>query len=407
MIICKIWDAEYPWDVRVEKVARTLTMCGHTVHLITRNRDARQIHEVLPEATVHRMRPLFGSRGRLNDWSMFPAFFNPRWARLIENTAVNTRADIILCRDLPLAPTAIWISRRLGLPVILDMAENYPAMIQAVWDSQRHHLADWLVRNPRVVAAVERWVVQRVDRIIVVVEESRDRLVTLGVPMERITVVSNTPSVKRLEETPSRGPRSEGGPLRLAYLGLLEVPRGIGVFLDAVGHLKQFGVPVQVDIYGSGRDAEFFQNRARDLGLDVVTFHGFLPYPEAVKAVANADVGVVPHFADEGWNTTIPNKLFDYMAAGLPVLSSDARPCARIIRSTDCGEVFRDRDCEDLVRAVQRLVDPKRRAACGAAGRRAVAELYNWEQDGQRLLEAVEVARQGISARETQRKLKG
>ena len=49
------------------------------------------------------------------------------------------------------------------------------------------------------------------------------------------------------------------------------------------------------------------------------------------------DVGLVPHHADEAWNTTIPNKLFDYMAAGLPVISSDARPCARILRSTGAG----------------------------------------------------------------------
>src|SRR5438876_7289562 len=60
---------------------------------------------------------------------MFPAFFNLRWVRLICDTSRRTSADLILCRDMPLAPTAVYVARRLGLPVVLDVAESYRAMI--------------------------------------------------------------------------------------------------------------------------------------------------------------------------------------------------------------------------------------------------------------------------------------
>src|ERR1700741_3616036 len=90
MMICKVWDADYPWDVRVEKVARSLTDAGHEVHLVARNRGRLSRYEQLPEAHVHRLRPLPIGR-RLDSATMFPAFFNPRWAAAIIGTARQTK----------------------------------------------------------------------------------------------------------------------------------------------------------------------------------------------------------------------------------------------------------------------------------------------------------------------------
>ena len=198
MRVCKIWDGDYPWDVRVEKVARSLTEAGHEVHLVARNRQRRPERERLSEAEVYRLKPwpLLGKR--LDDATMFPAFFNPRWLHAINETARVSRADLILVRDLPLAPTAIWAGRKLGVPVVLDMAENYPAMLRGRVELGVHGPGDVLLRNAAAAAAVERWVLARIDHVLVVVEESRDRVRALGVPADRVTVVSNTPSLSRL-----------------------------------------------------------------------------------------------------------------------------------------------------------------------------------------------------------------
>jgi len=399
MNICKVWDSEYPWDVRVEKISQALSARAHKVHIVARNRDHRAVLEELPEAIVHRLRPLPRALAWMNAWSMFPAFFNPRWLRLIQATAKETGSDLILCRDVPLAPTAIWVGARLGIPVVLDVAENYPAMIQDIWTSGSHKWTDWLVRNPQVVSQVERWVTHRVDHVLVVVEESRDRLISLGVHPDRITIVSNTPPLARVREYDAS--RRVDGTLRLVYLGLLERPRGVGLLLEAVASALARGLSVQLSIVGDGRDASEFENQARALGLDdrAVRFHGFLPHREALRIVQQADVGVVPHWAGESWNTTVPNKLFDYMAAGLPVIVSDTKPCARIVREVRSGESFRDRDVEDLVRAISRLHDAAGRAAYGRAGRQAVLTRYNWESDAKRLVTCLERVAQAASSR--------
>lgn len=388
MRICHIWDADYPWDVRVEKVTRALSEAGHEVHIVARNKRADAEVEELEDATVHRLRPI--ANRRLNTATSFPAFFNPRWLSRINEVARAISADVLLVRDLPLAPAAIRIGKRLGIPVALDMAENYPAMVQAVWDAGRHHASDYLVRNPRLVRAVENWVLPRVDHTFVVIEESRDRLVAAGVPAERVTVVLNTPPRARLAE-PSRD-HTARGVFRLFYLGLLEAPRGIAELIRGVGIARSNGVKVELDLVGKGREDERFRSLAAELGLldSGVSFHGFLPYTEGLAVMRQADVGVVPHYANESWSTTIPNKLFDYMSAGLPVLTSDVRPVARIVRDTGAGIVYRDRDVDDAARAIAELSDAGVRATLGRAARQAVADRYHWEWDAQRLTTALE-----------------
>jgi glycosyltransferase involved in cell wall biosynthesis len=98
---------------------------------------------------------------------------------------------------------------------------------------------------------------------------------------------------------------------------------------------------------------------------------------------------VVPHLANNSWNSTIPNKLFDYMAAGLPVLSSNARPAARVVRETNAGLVYTDTDSGELAQQLTVLANVEARARLGASGRRAVEGQYNWGRDAERLLIAV------------------
>jgi glycosyltransferase involved in cell wall biosynthesis len=398
MNVLKVWTAEYPWDVRVEKVSKTLTSAGHAVHLLARNRDRRAELEALQECVVHRLRPWSLLGRRLDAASQFPAFCNPRWLGHIDRMGREVGADLILCRDLPLAPAAIRAARRLRVPMVLDMAENYPAMIRDLWLTGATRFGDAVVRNPRAAEAVERWTVERSDHILVVVEESAERLAAMGVPPGKITVVSNTPSLSRLSEgwAPARSEIGSSSPTRhrrlsLVYLGLLEKARGVGIVLDAVAHCRAKGIALDLVLIGEGRARADFEAQAAALELsDSVHFRGYVPYAEALAAVARADVGLIPHFANESWNTTIPNKLFDYMAAGLPVLASDARPVRRVIDQTGCGLWFRSGDVGDLAAKLETLAGLDSLRHFGEAGRAAIREGMNWEADGSRLVTALE-----------------
>lgn len=378
-----VWDADYPWDVRVEKICATLASAGHDVHIAARNKRRDPTVERLPEGTVHRMPPLRWAGRAVDSASGFPAFFNPRWLSLLDRTVRRLRPDVVIGRDIPLAPTALWAGHRHGIPVVLDVAENYPAMLRMVFDAGVHRVTDHLVRNPAAAGVVERYSLTRADRVIVVVEEMAERLVRMGIPADRIDVVSNTPPRSRVDEAPDRRHRPAGQPLGLVYLGHLEVPRGLLEMVDAVAILRRDGFPVRATIVGKGRDAQLFKDRAREQGLTDadVSFLGYVDRDAALRAVQEADIGVLPHHVNEQWNTSIPNKLFDYMAVSLPVVSSNPGPFERITRETGAGEVFQAGDASSLAAAIRRLADADVRERYGAAGRRAILDRYNWEHD--------------------------
>jgi len=238
---------------------------------------------------------------------------------------------------------------------------------------------------------VERRCVRLVDHIIVVVEESADRVAALGVPRNKLTVVSNTPPLARLDG-PSHQPSGTRATTDVVYMGNLEVVRGLLETIDAVAHLKNEGKRIRLRVIGRGRDEALVRARAASLGLtsDDVEFLGYIAsHAEALRIVAESDVGLIPHRKNDSWDTTIPNKLFDYMAAGLPVVSSNAAPCARIVRETGSGRIFRSGDAIELATAIEEAAQAETSATLGSAGRKAVQERYNWEYDTAILLDAV------------------
>jgi glycosyltransferase involved in cell wall biosynthesis len=397
--IVYLWDADYPWDVRTQKVCAALSDAGHEVHIVARNRSWRPLREQLAEGLVHRMRPWHWLGRAIDNQLSFPAFCSPRWINHLHRVTREVGADIIIARDLPLCPTAIYVGRKLGVPVVFDMAENYPAMMREIWDAGRQQKLDVVLRNPRLVAAVERWCAPRVDATLVVVRESGERLESLGVPAQRIALVSNTPPRSRvLDDWEAK--HYAAGPLQLVYLGLLEIPRGVGELLEATALLRDQSVDVQLRIVGDGRDRGLLEQQARERNLDTrhVEFLGRLEHADALAVVASSQVGIVPHHADEAWNTTIPNKLFDYMAAGLAVISSDAAPPTRILEETGAGVIFEAGNARSLAAAILQVRESGVRVALGAAGRMAVLDHYNWETETARMLRMLEQVAPGAAA---------
>ena len=383
-----LWDADYPWDIRVEKVSETLMDNGVAVHVLARNRRRSPRKEQAGRLAIHRLPALPHWMGPLNDLVSFPAFLNPLWARSALSTGREIGADLIIVRDLPLAPLALWAGRRLGIPVVLDMAEAYPEMIRNVWLFGPWKLRNVLIRNPKLAEQVERYVIRRIDRILVVVEESRDRLISLGVDPARITIVSNTPDPGRFR--PAQAAPGNNPTLRATYVGLLGYSRGLEVAIRGLAAHRAQGGTATLELYGTGKAEPKLRALARELRLEeVVRFHGWLDNRELPRVMTEADVCVVPHRVCGHWQATIPNKLFDYMAAGKPVLVSDVKPMARVVGRTGAGLIFRDNDPADFARCLGLLADPKLRQDLGMQGRHAVETEYRWEQDATRLVSAI------------------
>jgi glycosyltransferase involved in cell wall biosynthesis len=122
-------------------------------------------------------------------------------------------------------------------------------------------------------------------------------------------------------------------------------------------------------VIGDGPARAGLQREAQTLGLeDRVHFPGWVTHDELPRFWRAADLGLLPFHKCSHIETTLANKLFDYMAVGLPVLASDAAPMVRVLRETGAGATFRAGCPEDFDRVVTRLLhDPKCQTRNGGA----------------------------------------
>lgn len=390
MKVLFLWDSDYPWDVRVEKICNTLINAGCDVHLVCRNKTRKKNEEKYKNINIHRIPCLSKTYGTLNDIFTFPLFFSPIWLFLINKVVKSKNIDIIIVRDLPMSLAAITVAKIKKIPVVLDMAECYPELIRLVWKFEPLKFRNVFIRNPFIVDIIERISLKYSDHIFVMVEESRERLLRKGVCNSKISIVSNTPDTKYIEEVNATFPGSlhnKGNILTLLYVGFVNYSRGLDTVIKSLHKYIEYNKDVYLLILGNGNAVNYLKNMVIDLKLDsYVGFEGWIDNKKVPEYIASSDICLVPHHKCSHWDNTIPNKLFDYMAASKPVLVTNVLPMKRIIDDTHCGMVYNDYDTESFVTQLIKLQEKELRDKLGRNGKRAVQDHYNWGMDSKNMI---------------------
>lgn len=390
MNFCFVYKEDYPWDVRVEKIVKTLCDNGHAVNLVCRNISQRDSVERVEGFDIYRLPRTRKLPKVITSIINYPLWFNPFWLYLIAKTVVSKRCDGIIIRDLPLMFAGIVVARITGKKVIFDMAECYPEMYRSVAEYGSESTINRLLKSPVAANIYEKMCLRLCDHIFVMIEESRDRLINKGVDPDKITIVSNTPVLSSGTLT-SKQHSGEG--LRIVYVGFITKIRGIDLLVQAVSKFisnVDGGRGITVDIIGTGAAKQEIENLVIELGLsDHIKVHGWLDHGDVKTIMAEANVGALTYRFCGHWNHTIPNKIFDYMAAGLPVLGTNVIPIARILHSIDCGLTTVDCDIDEITANLIRLKDFTLRNRLGGKGQDAILGCLNWSVDSKRMLSSV------------------
>lgn len=388
MNIIYIWDGDYPWDVRAEKVCNSLQKNSHLVAIVCRNQKRRATFESCGGIEVYRLPYLPRWLGSTNNFISFPAFFNPFWLLRIFHVARITHCECIIVRDLPMALAGLVIARMLKAPCILDMAECYPEMLRCAWKFEGVNFKNIIIRNPWIADLVEKLVIKCISHIWVMIEESRDRLLRMGVDQQKISIVSNTPAKNKF--FCEKASNINTHVYRMIYVGLLNPSRGLDTVLNAISLYIQKNSCFHFLIAGTGKAEKALKLMVDELNIgNFVTFLGWVNNEYIPELMASADVGIVPHHNCGHWANTIPNKLFDYMASGKPVIVSDVAPMKRLVNDIGCGRVYKDYDLEDLCRVIDELSDPSLRQCLAAKGVNAISQNYHWEREEKTMLESL------------------
>ena len=231
--------------------------------------------------------------------------------------------------------------------------------------------------------ALQRFVLYRIimpacTHVFVQSEQMRRDVALEGIPLERMTAVPSSVNLRDLDAKAGGADETPAAVPTVVYLGTLLRERQLDFLVRAHALVVNALPDAQLTFVGSGwmpDDEQLLRREAERLGLGHnMTITGWLPMPEAWQHVRRAALCVSPYLPVPILRSTSPTKLIEYMALGKPVVANDHPEQADVLRESGAGLVCGWDEREFAAAIVELLMDPKRRARMGAAGRRYVAE---------------------------------
>jgi glycosyltransferase involved in cell wall biosynthesis len=172
------------------------------------------------------------------------------------------------------------------------------------------------------------------------------------------------------------------------YTGGITPDRGLSVVVEAIPHIISEIKDFLFVIVGRGFEVENLKRQIGKNGLEAyVKWVGWVQHDLLYEYIKASKIGIIPHYVTDHINTTIPNKIYDYMACGIPIMASDAVPMKRILSEERCGEAFKSGNAKSLAETMIGIHhDPGTLGECGKA---AILEKYNWEKDAEAMIDVV------------------
>lgn len=348
-------------DPRVEKEARALAQAGYSVRALGWDRTSNlPVQESKDGWEIIRL-PIRSGYGRgLGNLPSLLHWQYGLWRWLARH---QREYDLIHACDfdtiLPaLLAKALW--RKL---VVYDIFDFY---------------ADHLRRTPgwikTLIRYLDLWAISRANALILADEARRHQLG--NVRTSHVEIIYNSP------EELAFPPPTPAPYFRLAYVGLLQMERGLCEILEVLQRHPEW----HLDLAGFGGDEEILLQKAR--ALPNVTWHGRIPYEQALRLSAAADVLFATYDpAIPNHRYASPNKLFEALMLGKPIIVARNTNMDIIVQHHECGIVVEYGRIEELEKALSRLAsDEALRQYLGQNARRAYETVYSWERMRQRLL---------------------
>ena len=249
---------------------------------------------------------------------------------------------------------------------------------------------------------MERRIYRAADHIVALAPGIRDGICRTGYPAERVSMVPNGSDVDLFAPSDGELDDERFGPpdaFRLVFTGAHGLANGLDAVLDAAGELKRRGVhDVHFVFIGRGNQKERLMERSRREGLDaLVSWVPLIPKEELARVLPRMDVGMMilknlPAF----YYGTSPNKFFDYIACGLPVLNNYPGWLADMIGEHGCGRALPPDDPSAFADAILWLRDhPEERREMGLRARRLAEERFARDKLGDEFVRVLEQTHQG------------
>jgi glycosyltransferase involved in cell wall biosynthesis len=360
-IVCHISTVHPSTDIRIfEKECQSLAKAGHDVVLIARHKRIEEIRKV----KIIALPPTAGRfiRGIKSGY----------WAY---QKALRTKAQVYHFHDPELVPIGFLLS--LGKKkVVYDVHEDVPRDILT---------KEWIPAYLRKTVSIffkifEDYVAKRLSYIVTATPHIGDRFRQLGC---RVMAINNYPFLN--EFIPSIGDWQDKE-RAVCYVGIIEEMRGISGMIEAIDR-------TDAKLFLAGRFSSTAQrDRMTTLpGWEKIKELGQIGRSEVAHLLSKSMAGLVLFHPVPNNVDALPNKLFEYMSASIPVIASDFPLWKEIIEGNRCGICVDPLDPSEIANAIQWVIDHPREAyEMGRNGRKMVEEKFNWELEEKKLISVYE-----------------
>lgn len=378
----------YEEDPRVRREAESLVAAGRQVDVFALRRPGDAADGEVEGVRLHRLDVQRHQGASLPVYMREYVDFFVRAILALVRAQPRRRYALVQVHTLPdfLAFAALPL-RLAGVPVLLDLHEAMPEFFRSRFPGAANPL------GYRLLLLQERLSIVAASHAITVNDALGRRLVGLGVPADKVSVVINSPSLVRFD--PARHERrafAQDGTLRLVYAGALTPTYELDVAVQAVARLREARpeLPVVLNVYGRGDSEPALRAQADRLGLDGgVVFHGRIPIEDVPAAIAAADIGLAPTRRDEFTDVSLSTKIFEYGAMDKPAVASRL---PLVERTFEPGTVatYEPGEPTALADAILRIADDpvEREAAVGRTAAR-IRDLA-WEREAERYVALVD-----------------
>ncbi|MFN3741040.1 MAG: glycosyltransferase family 4 protein [Anaerolineales bacterium] len=376
------------------ELARLLTRYGHRVTVIT-GTVSYLTGQVEMQPAIHqedgltiRRVPLYSAYHR-SFFHRLLSFFSFTWNAFWAGMGVKN-VDIVWGTSPPIFQgVAAWALARLkGARFLFEVRDLWP----------RFAIAMGVIRNPLLIMAseaLERFLYRHADQVVVNSPGFLDHVQGRGA--RRTALIPNGADPLMFET------KAAGQDLRrlhhledkilVLYAGAHGPANDLDVVLEAA-HLLQDS-PIHFLLIGDGKDKPRLQQKAKEWGLTNITFFPPVPKREMPAFLQIADIGLAILKPLEEYKTTYPNKVFDYMAAGKPILLAIDGVIREVVEAAGCGIFVPPGNAQALAQAAEQLANnASLRETLGQRGRIYLEKHFSRQALGEQFRQLLEEMRE-------------
>ncbi len=368
--ICHITTVHNPFDVRIfHKECKTIAKAGYKVCLIAQHNKDEVVNEVkiiaLPKAKnrLHRIFIL---------------------TLIALRYALKQRADIYHFHDPELLPVGVLLKLFTGKKIIYDVHENIRFQILNKY---------WLKKSIRkwislVYHFIEKCCLFFIDFVIL----AEDSYLKYYDNLTNVRVVRNYPILKYVAGHSTNFSKEKTNRVSLIYVGCISKLRGVFETIEGIKILRENGYPdIQMKMVGTvfpeSITLEIDSLLSSHNLMHNIKMVGGVPHDKIYGVISKSLIGVAILHPDPNYLESIPTKLFEYMAVGLPVIVSDFPVWKEIVERNKCGICVDPLNPRKLAEAVKSLTEhPEQMEKMSINGKKAVLDKYNWEKESDCLL---------------------